>query len=966
MKPVKSPASVIRLRLNFLLLLLGLVAGRGWAAVSFSVTPAAVSNTYPGVITLQISGIPAGDTVVIQKFLDLNANGLIDPNDWPVQQFQLTDGQAGMAIGGVVNSNVPGDLNTATGAVRATVNFQNGDFIQTIAGKYLFKLSSPAGHFSPLTNLFTVTNVPYGQKYTGNVVSNGTSTVVPNAVVVLFNSTRKGPLAGVVANNSGMYTLGMAPGTYSLVAFKSNFVCNFGAPPVVKLPAGTTVTTNLIVSNATASIMGSLVDLANPGLGLPSVFLHPQSTNGLMAMAFTDTNGHYTARVLPGPWSFRADDTSLIVRGYLGRQDSTNVNAGVTNVVIAAPRATALVYGTVRDTHGKPLAGIDVYVNDDAGAYETDGYTDAGGNYSVGVLGGDDSWYVEVSTDSTPTNYLFSSGEDLSLTSGQATEVDFTAYLATNRVSGWLKDTAGNPISGVGIQLSSPDSGNTLAESYTDSGGNYCLNVGNSNSWNISVENCSDCDSGLPAKYVSPASQVVNITNNNAVLNFTATIATTHITGNVRDSNGNPIAGLGIWGGATINGAGYYASGLTDGNGNYSMGVINGNWTVGLDGCCGNATLNAILGSGNFQYPNSDSVTVNNGGVANFVVELCGGIQILTTSLPDGQVNSLYDVWLSAADCNNYCNWSLNAGGNIPDGLNLESNGEIFGLPDSSGTWNFSVHADDGDGHSTDQNLSIYIAPAVTPLQVTTTWLPAGTNGIYYSQALQAGGGQGSYTWTLAPYSAALPANLTLGTDGVLSGTPATHGTFYFYARVTDAAANYADSSSPLQLNLVNPPLQIITLSLPCGTVGAGYTNQLAASGGYPPYTWSLATGSAPLPANLVLGNTGIISGIPATNGTFYILVQTWDSDNLSLTRPFTFVVNRKPVLAPGPWLTNRFQLWLTGATGQIYTIQVSTNLFSTNWTCLCVTNSSLTNCFLVTDPGASSAQRFYRVKTGP
>ncbi len=84
-----------------------------------------MSNTYPGQITLQVSGLTAGGTVVVQKFLDLNTNGVIDASDWLVQQFNMTDGQAGMVIGGVTNFNVPGDTDgTANEQITAKMNFQ--------------------------------------------------------------------------------------------------------------------------------------------------------------------------------------------------------------------------------------------------------------------------------------------------------------------------------------------------------------------------------------------------------------------------------------------------------------------------------------------------------------------------------------------------------------------------------------------------------------------------------------------------------------------------------------------------------------------------------------------------------------------------------------------------------------------------------------------------------------------------
>ena len=61
--------------------------------VAFTITPTTVSNTYNGTITLQIVGLTNKETVVVQKFLDLNTNGVIDGGDWMVQQFTLQDGR---------------------------------------------------------------------------------------------------------------------------------------------------------------------------------------------------------------------------------------------------------------------------------------------------------------------------------------------------------------------------------------------------------------------------------------------------------------------------------------------------------------------------------------------------------------------------------------------------------------------------------------------------------------------------------------------------------------------------------------------------------------------------------------------------------------------------------------------------------------------------------------------------------
>ena len=227
----------------------------------FTITPTAVSNTYSGTITFQISGVTTGDTVVIQKFGDVVTNGTIAVGDSLAQQFTLTDNQAGMVIGGVTNLAVPYDNNSAAGTISAALGFPNGDFSQKIVGQYGFILSSPVGHFTPITNLFTVTNFPYAQKITGNIVNSGTN--VPYAGVIFFPPRARydlaEPVAGAVANNLGVYAIQVPPGTYVPMAFKSNFVASYLASPVVTLTNSQTVTTNLMLTNATASISGKLL-----------------------------------------------------------------------------------------------------------------------------------------------------------------------------------------------------------------------------------------------------------------------------------------------------------------------------------------------------------------------------------------------------------------------------------------------------------------------------------------------------------------------------------------------------------------------------------------------------------------------------------------------------------------------------------------------------------------------------------
>jgi len=516
-------------------------------AVTFSVTPATVSNTYVGPITLHIDGLTNTETVLIQKFLDLNANGAVDASDWLVQQFNLTDGQPGMVIGGVTNINVPGDTDTIMGQITAQLIFQNGDFMQNVAGQYVFTVSSPGGHFAPISQLFNVTNIPYAQMITGNVVSNNTSATVGNAVVIMFAPPRTGhsgpgnPLGAVVANSAGKYVASMPPGTYIPMVCARDSVFDYAASPVLTLAAGQTITTNLTLANATSNIAGNVVDANNSAITLPGLCLYaanPPQPLGLVSFTFTDANGNFNMPVTSGQWGLGTDYPFLSVHGYVGYyHDPVNqTNAGATGVTLTFSKATALFYGRVSDNLGNPLPGLGLESNDSNELYDMESYTDANGGYVLGALGGlsNDPWFLDINNGSE--YYLFPQSDvdqngGTNLTTGEAVLQNFIAIPATNTISGSLTANTGQPISGVEIYADATINGSDYEqEAVTDVNGKYSLNVANS-TWDVGVDSWGDKDS-LPADYLAPADQYPVVFNGNAVVNFTATLTLTFTTDN--------------------------------------------------------------------------------------------------------------------------------------------------------------------------------------------------------------------------------------------------------------------------------------------------------------------------------------------------------------------------------------------------------------------------------------------------
>src|SRR5882762_9334485 len=145
-------------------------------------------------------------------------------------------------------------------------------------------------------------------------------------------------------------------------------------------------------------------------------------------------------------------------------------------------------------------------------------------------------------------------------------------------------------------------------------------------------------------------------------------------------------------------------------------------------------------------------------------------------------------------------------------------------------------------------------------------------------------GGLAPYTWSLG--NSLLPFGLQLapGADQFsteIIGAPTETGIYPFSLTATDATGNTATASlninvAPAQLKAVAPTLMAPIPSVPYSPV------QLQASGGAPPYTWSVATGSGPLPPGMSLSSGGAISGTPPTNfsSSYSFALQVADSQS--------------------------------------------------------------------------------------
>ena len=218
--------------------------------------------------------------------------------------------------------------------------------------------------------------------------------------------------------------------------------------------------------------------------------------------------------------------------------------------------------------------------------------------------------------------------------------------------------------------------------------------------------------------------------------------------------------------------------------------------------------------------------------------------------------------------------------------MTLNANGSISGSPTAAGTFDFTARVTDSASQSATRQLQIRVnAPAVP--SISTTTLAPGTVGQAYTGSIAASGGTPPYSWTAS--AGTFPQGLALGANGAISGTPTTAGSFDFTVRVTDAADQSATRQLRIVINAAISPLSITTTAVSIATVGAEYNQTLSATGGRPPYAWSVGSGS--LPAGLTLSAAGRISGTPSAAGSFPVVLRVSDADSRTAERPVTITV---------------------------------------------------------------------------
>ncbi|MFO0727120.1 MAG: putative Ig domain-containing protein [Myxococcota bacterium] len=269
-----------------------------------------------------------------------------------------------------------------------------------------------------------------------------------------------------------------------------------------------------------------------------------------------------------------------------------------------------------------------------------------------------------------------------------------------------------------------------------------------------------------------------------------------------------------------------------------------------------------------------------------------GGLAIQTTMLPQATVGgALSGVSIQATGGTPPYAFQVVSG--APSWMHIASDGSVTGTPDVAGHSDVHISVFDSASNFVEGVISIEVVQG-GPLMISTTELVAGVVGAPYSASVQAQGGFSPYQFNLS--SGSLPDGLSLSSEGQITGTPTSMGMAQFQVQVTDAQNNHQSAS--LSINVIQRMALMITVP---STISLRYNQaaqvQLTASGGVPPYTWTLA---GVLPAGVTLDGDTLRGTPTSTKATAHVSFHLSDSEGTTADKAVTVEVSKASNQTPG------------------------------------------------------------------
>ena len=161
---------------------------------------------------------------------------------------------------------------------------------------------------------------------------------------------------------------------------------------------------------------------------------------------------------------------------------------------------------------------------------------------------------------------------------------------------------------------------------------------------------------------------------------------------------------------------------------------------------------------------------------------------------------------------------------------------------------------------------------APIPLAIGATTLATGEAGVSFTSDLMIAGGVAPYIVSIT--NGKLPAGLSLGNDGIISGilSPTAKN-----ARITVRITDSVNESITKTFTITVLKTVRVAEKAKTGRLGKNYSTSLKTKGGLAPFNWSITAGALPPGLNFNTA-TGALTGIPTQAGEFPLTVQVTDA----------------------------------------------------------------------------------------
>ncbi len=275
-------------------------------------------------------------------------------------------------------------------------------------------------------------------------------------------------------------------------------------------------------------------------------------------------------------------------------------------------------------------------------------------------------------------------------------------------------------------------------------------------------------------------------------------------------------------------------------------------------------------------------------GTRTFQLEITSGtgFRLTSTQLPQGTVGQSYSGRIEATGGQAPYAYQIVSG--KPGWLNMSADGSLSGTPDGTGMHELRISVFDS-ATAFIEGVALLEVVQGGPLVLSTTPadLVAGVVGLPYSVTLRAAGGTQPYNFQVS--SGSLPSGLSLDGDSIF-GTPTGGGMSSFEIRVSDSAGGSASGSFSISVTERSPLVIDVQNTI---TVRPMMENDvtLSATGGVPPYTWSIVGGS--LPDGLGLSEGHIRGTATSSRATSLVTLRVTDTQGETAEKAVTIEVRK-------------------------------------------------------------------------